>query len=74
MGSSFPDPAWGWDSSSEPRALRQGGVGLCSPTTEAPRPQFLHLGPWRSPKQELGEALLVICAQSHLVCIPPGEP
>ena len=74
MGSSFPDPAGGWDGSSEPRALRLGGVGLCSPTTEAPRPGFLHLSPWKSPKQELGEELLVICAQSHLVCIPPAEP
>ena len=74
MGSSFPDPAGGWDGSSEPRALRLGGVGLCSPTTEAPRPGFLHLNPWKSPKQELGEELLVICAQSHLVCIPPAEP
>lgn len=49
-------------------------AGFFSPTTEAPGPGFFQLDPWKSPKQEPGEELLVIYSQPHLVCIPPAEP
>lgn len=42
------------------------------PSTKAAGPGLLHLGPWKSPKQELGEELLVILSKSHLVCIACG--
>ena len=74
MGSRSPDAAGGWDSCFVPCDLCPGWAGHCSPTTEALGPGLLHLGPWKSPKQELGVERLVICSQSHLVCIPAAEP
>lgn len=50
-----------------------GWAGIPSPTTKAAGPGLLHLGPWKSPKQEPGEELLVIRSRSHLVCLP-AEP
>lgn len=57
---------------SSPLGLGWDLLPATPPPTKAAGPGLLHLGPWKSPKQELGEELLVILSESHLVCIACG--